>query len=167
MSDTEDLVAFNDQVILIGQDWSDSRGYTAKFQFTEGEHGGHQLKEFSKGTRFQMVLVEIADDEEPIDQKLKKKLEADLKEKSKGGRWSNDCAMLCKSRDFQGYLYHKGKIAGQWDEQTRVAMAREYVLETLKIKSRREIDHSEAKVAEYHNLIIDPFHEWQRGREKK
>ena len=43
-------------------------------------------------------------------------------------------------------------------------MAREHILETLKIKSRREIDHSEDTIAAYTNLILDPFHEWERDR---
>lgn len=162
-----DFVAYAEQVILVGSDWSDTRGYTSKFMFTDKDTGGHPLEGFNKGARFQMVLVEVADDEEPINQRLKKKLMKQLDDQNKGGRWSNDCGMLCKSTDYQRYLFTIGKISGQWDEKTRVAMAREHILEMLKIKSRREIDHSESSVAAYANLILDPYHEWERTRTKK
>lgn len=163
---TADLIALSDQVILLGADWSDTRGFTAKLQFTGTEDGSHPLKAFTKGTRFHMVLVEVANDEEPVNQKLKKKLEDQLQDLNKGGRWSNNCGILCKGIDFHRYLFTIGKMHAKWDQKTKETMAREYVLDMLKIKSRREIDHSEDTAAAYQNLILDPFYAWERDRAK-
>jgi hypothetical protein len=162
-----DLVALSDQAILMGSDWSDSRGHTIKLMLNEGQDGGHPLKGFSKGTRFHLVLVELEDGEEPVNQKLKKKLEGQLQKASKGGKHSQDCGMLCKVKDFHRYLLHIGKMRRDWDEETRIAMAREHVLKMLKIKSRREIDQDAETIAAYHNLIVDPYYEYMRNRTDK
>ena len=164
---TENLIALSDQAILLGSDWSDTRGHTIKLQLPEADDGGHPLKGFGKGTRFHMVLVEIADDEEPINQKLKKKLEGQLQKASKGGKNSQDCGMICKMKDFHRYLLHIGKMRRDWDEPTRIAMAREHVLKMLKIKSRRDIDQDAETIAAYNNLIVDPYYEYLRTRPER
>lgn len=157
------LIALDDQVIMLGADWSNTRGHTGRFQFRPSDKGGHPLEPFSNGARFQMVLVQIDDDEAPIDQKLKKKLDKQLKEANKGGRWSNDCAMLCKMKVFHRYLLNMNKMMPSWDVETRETVARAYVLDTLKIKSRREIDHGDETIAAYNNLILEPFREFKRN----
>ncbi len=163
----EDLVALSDQAILVDAKWSDTRGYTMTLQITEADAGGHPLKTFGKGTRFHLVLVELADDEEPINQILKKKLENELQDANKGGRLSIDCGIMCKSIDYHRYLFTIGKMHAKWDQRTKETMAREHVLHTLKIKSRREIDHKDHTAAAYQNLILDPFHEWERNRSQR
>lgn len=162
MDENDGIIAFQDQIILLDSKWSDTRGHTSNIQLVSDDDGGHPLRDFKKGTRFHIVMVELADDEEPIDQKLKKKLEKELKESNKGGKHSNNCGMLCKTRDFHRYLKSMGRILRHWDEKTREKMARQYVLDMLKIKSRAQIDHDKTTIASYNNLIVDPYYKWLR-----
>lgn len=160
--ETENLIAYTGEIVLIGSDWSDFRGYTTKIGMHEADDGGHPLKRFHKGTRFHCVLVEIADDEEPIDQIRKRALELELKKAGKGGRWSIDSGILCHQVDFHRYLKSVGKVMRHWDKDTRTKMARQFILDTLRIKSRKEIDFDKEKQVEYQNLILSPYRKWHR-----
>ena len=163
---SEDLVAFSGEVVIVGSDWSDSKGYTTKFEMHELD-GGHPLKKYNKASRFLMVLVEIADDEQPIDQRRRRALEEELAGAGKGGKWSNDAGMLSKARDFHRYLVYQSKIGRHWDQETRDSMARQYILDTLRIKSRRDIDLVPGKATEYQNLISQPYYSWLRDHQDK
>lgn len=158
----ENIIAFEDQIILVNSKWTDTRGNTSEFMFPVTDEGGHPMRNFEKGARFHVVMIEIQDDEEPIDQKTKKKLHEELKRKNIGGKQSNDCGMMCRTRDFHRYLVATGEIMKHWDETTRNKMARQYVIDKLRIKSRAEIDHSKENIAAYHNLICKPFYDWAR-----
>lgn len=162
---TQQLVAYAGEVQLVDSTWRESSGYISKFLLHESDEGGHPLKRFGKGTRFQLVLVEVDDDEEPIDQVMKQKIERYLKSQEKGGKHSKEAGMLCKARDFQAYLYRLGKISPEWDEKMREEAARMYVYKICGIKSRRELDHDEHKAAAFKTLIVLPFLKW--GRENQ
>lgn len=168
MSDDKDqeqllkLIAFSDQAVLLDAKWSMRNGHTVILQLPESDAGGNPMCVYSPGTRFHMVLVEVDDDEQPIDQKLKKKLEAELARDKKGGKLARDCGILCNDHDFHLYLKSIDRLRRSWDKKTRATMSRNYVLEMCKIKSRRELDHDPTAAAAYQNLIVEPFHEYTK-----
>lgn len=164
--DDERLIAYAGELAVYKLKWSDTHGYTAEFGMHEGDEGGHPLKRFGKGTRFYVTLVELADDEQPIDQVAKARIEKYIKEASKGGKLSREAGMLCRSREFQLYLYHQHHIAPGWDEKLREQAARHYLCKTVGIKSRAELDHDEHKAAVYKNLIVDEYFKWVRQNPK-
>lgn len=164
---TEQLIAYTGEIQLIENKWSDSAGYVTRLQMHEGDDGGHPLKRFHRGTRFHMVLVEVDDDERPIDQVLKQRIQNHLKSVEKGGKHSKEAGMLCKTRDFQVYLYKLGRIAANWDEKMRTEAARLYIYETVGIKSRRELDHDEHKAQAFRNLVVDPYFNFMRQHQRR
>lgn len=165
--DDEKFIAYAGEVQVLKHKWSDAGGYTTELQCHEGDEGGHPLKRFPKGTRFHLVLLEVADDEEPIDQVAKARIEKHLKQATKGGRLARETGILCRHREFQLYLYHQEKIAPTWDEKLREQAARHYICQTVGIKSRAELDHDEHKAAVYRNQVVDPYLKWRRDNPDK
>jgi len=158
----ENLVAFQDEVQLIDNKWSDSSGYVTRLHLHESDEGGHPLKRFAKGSRFRMMLIEVDDDEQPIDQMTKQRIMKHIESTTKGGRYSREAAMLCKGRDFQVYLYRIGRIAPDWDQAMREAAAKNYIYEVCNIKSRKELDHDEHKLQAFRNMVTNDFFKFMR-----
>lgn len=78
-----------------------------------------------KGTRYLMVLVEIGDDQEPIDVDLREQFVGALKETVKPlttpEKIVKQAALLCKDRDFHRFVH--AQIKGFSDEQKTAYIA--------------------------------------------
>lgn len=107
------------------------------------------------GKRYIMMLIEVGDDERPVDQKKTKEAE-----RVKGGPLSKRAAFLCLDPDFQAFV--KSSVSpetwrtiyvGMSDEQA----AREYILRACDIKSRAELDHNARAAHMFQRGILGPF----------
>ena len=153
-------VAYSDEVILTG--WSDSGGQGRRVQFLlpEGPDSPaeHPFKRYTRrigkkgGTRFQMVLVEIGDDEHPVDRDLV------------GGPIAKHAGRLCKDIAFQQYLVSKrDSYVPETFESSGVCsedMAAEYVRRVCGVERRRLLDHSHEAAETYQREIVGKFTRW-------
>lgn len=145
---------YADEVMLAGWNDSQTTGHTVKFWLAMDQMG-HPFEGMERHKdRFAISLVELDDDQEPIDQKVRDKVEASGKRPSE--RLSYVAAMLCKNEGFWTYL---SEVAGgdEWNEDD----ARQWLCNRLNIQSRAELDSDELKAEEFHNGVRRPFLMWQ------
>lgn len=156
---TDSIVAFKDEVMLAG--WNESHSGGAKVTFflrdakaleafrhltvAKGKQAGH---------RFAMVLVEIGEDEQPVNQHDKK-----------GGAITKLAAMFCGQERFWQWARLKHPeawaraeaIVGAAGGQAPVEVAAEFVRRMCSIKSRSELDTNAAAQKVFHEHIRIPY----------
>ncbi len=162
--------AFAGEVMLAGADWSHNSGHSAKFFFSDTDLDANPMAEFTvrrgkrAGTRFHMILIEIQDDEEPVNQDQRKKLEqaTDTEPTGKTGK-RRQAGMLCRSPEFHGYLRSLGYIKDTHSESFRESIAKEFVLRVVGIKSRKELDTEPEAWIRYQNEVMRPFNRYLRA----
>lgn len=129
--------------------WSDSS--TQGVQVTFALHDTEALEPLKAkaGKRFMAVLVEIGDDEQPVQPR----------QDSRGPLCREACE-LCKNPEFQSWAHQRAVIGGEPSEQS----AKEVILELCGVDSRKELDA--AFVAEvFIARIRMPFMKWMRERQ--
>lgn len=111
----------------------------------------HDIDELNKvqgmdGKRYMLALVEIGDDEQPV------------QEKPVGGFVSEWLAMRCSEQSFRSFLIEKNPFG--WKQITSEAVAADVVRKWCGVKSRAEIDHN-IKAKEIFDIEIRlPFLKW-------
>lgn len=98
------------------------------------------------GHRMMAVLVEIGDDEQPVQREEVKE------EKPKGGELARMAGVFCKDRDFWNFLKLDSEEA-----------TKNWICFKCGIKSRAELDHNSIAANKFHELFRKPFNEW-RGK---
>ena len=153
---------YADEVMLCGWNDSQTNGHTVKFWLTH-DHMGHPFEGYERGEpqRFYISLVEIDDDQEPIDQQVREKVESTKRKKHERPSWV--AVMLGKNEGFQQYCLERDWLgwveAGGEDDPEQAA--RQFILDTLGINSRAELDKSKVLEQQFHNEVRKPFIEWQ------
>jgi len=108
------------------------------------------------GHRFMAVLVEVGDDEQPIQPPKQ-----DEKE-SKGGALAKLAGMFCQQPEFWGFL-------GAWEGDaifpivTNADSAATAIRAICGVESRAELDSSTEAAAIFHEQIRLPFVRWKQG----
>lgn len=149
----ETKIAFRDELMLLNWAESSARGRTVTFQLNE-EGEAHPFKDFTirqgkrAGQRFMAVLVQIDDDEQPVEQRVTS---------------SQQAAILCKSPDF--WTWASARHVGGWIDSE--ASAREFMLSTLGISSRSEIDRNPEVADKFRRYIVVPFEAYRETLEPK
>jgi hypothetical protein len=145
---TRGSLVYDDEVMLAGWNDSQTTGHTVKFWLAMDQMG-HPFEGFERNKdRFYISLVEIDDDQETIDQKVRDKVEAASKRPSE--RLSYVAAMLCKNEGFWTWL-------GVESEEE----ARQHVLTDLGMESRAELDQNSMLAEQFHTNFRKPFLRWQ------
>lgn len=145
---------FAGEIQLAG--WSES--HTGGCKVTFWLQGPDELAAFrtlttrkgnTAGHRFMAALVEIGDDELPV--------QADtvipVSDKPKGGALAVLAGMWCRSPDFQ-----------TWSDTRNPAESRIFILQACEIDSRAELDHNEESAEKFHRLIRGPFSKYIQTR---
>jgi hypothetical protein len=108
------------------------------------------------GHRLAVVMVEIGDDELPVDQQPDAVAQA-----AKGGQLAKLAGVLCNDPRFIGFLYSERAdlvdavpIMEFSDESE---MAAEVVRRACGVKSRAELDHNETAAKIFHSTFRVPF----------
>ena len=144
---------FSGEIQLAG--WSDS--HTGGPKVTFWLQSGDDLEVFkgltarkgnTAGHRFMAVLVEIGDDEQPVQEP----------EKPKGGPLSKEAALLCQNVAFRHWLSDCGHLAV--DEATAAASIRSI----CDVESRAEFDTYKPVGDRFIRKIRIPFFLWNRER---
>jgi hypothetical protein len=126
-------MVYKDEAMLAGWNDSQSNGHTVKFWLC-ADGMGHPFEGYQRKTEpFIVVLIELDDDNETIDQKMRDRVEKQGKRPSE--RLSYAAAMICKSPDFWEWLQSKN-----YPEVVDEDDAKEWFYNQLDIKSRAELD---------------------------
>lgn len=186
-SDPDQFVVYFGEVLL--KDWADNAAGESVEFWLNGE-GAHPFKTFKSskrtagGNRFLAFVVEIDDDETPINQIQKQAVKKALSEKVRNGKHSQGAALLCKQADFHKFLVHrltrldpdqKRIFAatlphGLYSEMVNTKMtiitdnpdkgelfAKLFLYWWAGMKSRRELDYSPKKFNFYQEIKNDYF----------
>lgn len=156
MSTTDDIIAFKDEVMLAG--WSDSHNGSPKVAFFLRDSSALEAfrnltvaKGKTAGHRFMMVLVEIGEDEQPVNQTDKK-----------GGALTKLAAMFCTQERFWAWASHKDEDCWKRAEALALttnqpAIAAEWIRLTCGVRSRRELDSNQSAAKIFHEKIRIPY----------
>jgi hypothetical protein len=160
---------FQGEVQLAG--WSESHNGGAKVTFFLPE--ASDLDAFRAmtvrkgnvaGQRLAMVLVEIGDDELPVEPEAAP-APAPAPEAPKGGQLAKLAALFCGQPEFWRFLSET--YLRKPDEGHIITSAEEARFVVLKlcgnIKSRAELDHNEAAARAFHDKVRLPYLRWQQG----
>ncbi len=151
---------YTDDMMLKG--WNDgTAGWKVTFWLAGDER--HPFMDFDKGSEFAMVVVELDDDETPIDQ-VKRDRVTTPRRKAPG--LSNYAALLCRTETFWDYLDEKyesfdiDRKSGMTNEEA----AKHMMCAILNVGSRAELDSDRDVAALFHEKIRGPYAEWNSER---
>jgi hypothetical protein len=140
---SDEIIAFKGEVMLLSWAESHKGGRTGVFLFDD-ENEQHPLKQFTTkrgkraGSRFMCVLVELNDDETPVNQK--------------GGPLSQSAARMCENPKFREFLKEKSKVE-YLDSVSELDQAADRLRFACLVKSRAELDHSPEAAKRFHELM--------------
>ena len=116
----------------------DATGYVLTLRIHPDEVPEEILRDFV-GARYQVVMVRLASDDQPM---------------TRQPNYVQLAGMLCKSAKFQEYLIQNGDIFDPVD-------ATEWLRAALNVKSRKELEHNQDAVKRL-VLINRDFQSWQQ-----
>lgn len=149
-----DEVCYSGELMLAG--WADSstHGYTVTFWCEPPETGMHAFEGYARGSdTFMVALMELDEDEKPIDQAQRERVERAQAPK-RTQTLSQAAALLCANRDFQRWISSRHGVTESREQ------AAEWMRNELGIASRRELDTDRDVARRYHDEIRRPFLRW-------
>lgn len=136
-------IAFQGEIMLLNWAESSTRGRTATFLLSEdGE--SHPFKDFTirqgkrAGQRFMAVLVQIDDNEQPVQQPQQ--------------RLSQTAAVMCKDPEFWTWSSSR-----TFDPVNSEETARRFMLDLVGIQSRGDLDRDASSADRFNRLVLVPF----------
>lgn len=140
-----------------GANWSHQDGASVKFSVSDLDSfrdGTLPMEEGEEPVTYWLTLVQIDDDEKPIDQKKAERVEEGMK----GGPKSKRVAMLTQQRDFQAYVTYRT------NEKIETAEAADaWVKAQCGVASKREFDHNADAWSMFEARVMSPFIRWGEG----
>jgi len=188
MSEEEDFIVYEDELQAI--DWEDSSrgGMVVRFRIPAGDYEANPFKRFPVGTRFFCRMIEIGDDDQPIDQAQRERMRKAMQDREmKGGKLARDAGILCGDPKFQEFVVERMLNAAPADKRAAASLMPPVILAGLKdqgrdilddpriagetakwwmyahcrIKSRRELDHKTDCANRYYQFVLKPYSEWR------
>jgi hypothetical protein len=147
---TENMVAYKNEVMLLNWAESNTRGRTVTFLLPD-EGDAHPFREFTvktgkkAGQRFACVLVEIGDDELPVEKTP-----------------SQIAYLWCKDPAFWHWINETSFLTVEDEEG-----ARAFVCETCRVKSRGDIDRQGHAKALWEAMIYNQYQQFRTAVETK
>jgi hypothetical protein len=130
--------------------WSDSSTQGVQVTFALPESEALEPLKGKEGKRFMAVLVEIGDDEQPVQPPVKR------------GPLCIEACEYCKDRDFQMWARERADLVGEPNEH----LAKDVILGFCGVESRKDLDKSPVAAEKFRALIRGPFMRWQREQRK-
>jgi hypothetical protein len=132
--------------------WSDSSTQGVQVTFALPDSEALEPLKHKAGKRFMAVLVEIGDDEQPVQQPPKK---------DQRGPLCREACDYCKLPMFRAWIKEACPDYGIVDNEYS---ARQWVLDTCQIKSRADLDSDAEAADDFKRFVRLPFMKWQRER---
>lgn len=152
---SEIVPTFHGELQLAG--WSESHNSGCKVTFwlqsSEDLEAFRALtvrKGNTAGQRFMAALVEVGDDEQPVQQSEP--------EKPKGGELARMAGVLCQDVEFRIFMNAQGWHAGSDQE------AAETIRQMCGVKSRADLDHDFEAATVFHRVIRGAWVKWKAAR---
>lgn len=149
MTMPEGIIAYQGEAMLLQWSGSTSRtGPKLVLQLPDDDALEHfraatVAKGGKAGQRYAIVVVEVADDETPVNQQTRQQ-----PERPKGGPVSRDAAGFCNSEVFRGYV----QWSNHWDFLAAPDEAAQHLRDYCRIESRAELDHNPCARERYEQL---------------
>lgn len=180
------------------KDWADNAAGESVEFWLDGV-GVHPFKHFKSskrsvgGSRFLAFVVEIDDDQTPINQKQKEAIKQAISNKIRNGKHSQEAALICKQTEFHRYLITRiGRLDpdekrifaatlphGLYSEMVSTKMqiitddpskgellSKLFLYWWCDMKSRRELDYSPKKF-NFYQEVKDDYFKWNSGNVKQ
>jgi hypothetical protein len=149
---------YEDEVMLAGWNDSQQNGHTVKFWLCNDKMG-HPFEGVSRKSDLMLSLVELDDDNEPIDQKMREKVEQ--QHDTGKQKPSNVAAMFCRTPEFWEWAATTDYLDGiyapvAWEEES----AKQWIYQVLGIASRAELDRDQQLATQFQRKVIDPYQQW-------
>lgn len=149
--------AFQDEVQLAG--WSETHTGGAKVTFWLPDAEALDVfrtltarKGNTAGHRFACVLVEIADDEQPVQESVMGNPISETKGRGKLGDLCWRAVQWCNDPEFRAFLQKQTGWAANTPEEARNA-----ICEVCDVASRKMLDHSPIAAEKFNRLIRGPY----------
>jgi len=164
-----ETTVYDDELMLKG--WNDgTSGWKVTFwmQGTDGLVTAHPFMEYEKGDEFSLAIVELGDDEAPVDQVKRDRVETAVKHRKQG--LSEFAALLCRTSEFWGWLAAAHDVDFSVDGDATYPppdasiRAREWLCKELNIESRAELDSNTVVAGQFHATIRRPYADWVEDR---
>lgn len=147
-----------------GANWSHQDGASVKFSVHPDDldifqDGRLQLERDDKPLPYWLTLVQVDDDEKPIDQQ-----KAEVMEQLKGGPKSKRVAMLCQQADFQQYVAYRVELMGGEPVSITFDEADTWVKDQVGVASKVEFDHNADAWTMFEARVMSPFIRWGQSQ---
>lgn len=123
--------------------WSDSSTQGVQVTFALPDTESLEPLKDKAGKRFMAVLVEIGDDEQPVQPMPRKDIRGPL---------CREACDYCVNKDFQDWL------------DLDATGCKDFILETAGVESRKELDENKEARDRFVQQVRIPFFVWQRER---
>jgi hypothetical protein len=159
-----EAVAYNGEFMLAG--WSDTSGagYTVSFWCEAPEQGMHAFEGYRRSVdTFMAALVELDEDDQPVDQEKRERVEAAQKPEGPASperpvqRLSTVAAWMCMAEDFWAWANQQGSDVPVISDD----LAAGWMRKRLGVDSRRQLDQDPEVARRFHEEIRKPFVEWR------
>ncbi len=146
---------YKDEVMLAGWNDSQQNGHTVKFWICN-DNMGHPFEGLSRTQEMALVLSELDDDNEPIDQKMRERVEQ--QHDTSKQKLSNVAALFCRTPAFWEFTQDipLAIFPGATDDES----AKQWMYQELGINSRAELDSSEQLAQQFDLKIRKPYQDW-------
>lgn len=148
---------YSDEAMLAG--WNDSQsGGMSVTLWLAHDRMGHPFEGVSRKTALQLVLIELDDDNEPVNQRVRERMEAGGKSpyRTASERPSYAAAMLCKNPEFWEWIDIVDPLVHIVSEDHAALWLRE----RLNVGSRGALDRDAALAERFRKEIQHPFSTW-------
>lgn len=144
-------------LIFLGWTMSNTAGGKLRFEMESVNTFDH-FRSLPAGEEWSLTLVEIDDEEKPVDQKQREAVET-----VKGGPRSQRAGALCSDPDFQRFVAKQtgiDKLRGPGSVKARPDECAEFIREKCRINSRAMLDHDPAAWERFTRWVSKPFAIW-------
>lgn len=152
-----------DECVLLGASWTHTQGATVTFAFDSVEFWRRftTADQSESPTQFHLTLVEMQDDETPVDQVSQATLEKATKRK--GGPKSKHVAQVIQGQDFRTFVGKRLEMREDAWHLVTAEIADKWVKQVVGIESKADLDHEPAAWERYEKLVRRPFISWARS----
>lgn len=161
-----------EECYFVGASWHHSTGAHITIELEEIEaFTGLATRDQAidgEGHKFLLTLVELTDDDKPVDQERAEQLEA-LTRHVQGGPQSKRAAILMRAPDFRRYVAIRLWGSGATGDKS-LATEKEadaWMKKTIGISSKIELDHDPAALERFNLKVMGSFLQWGRAQERQ
>lgn len=146
---------YEDEAMLAGWNDSQQNGHTVKLWLCN-DGMGHPFEGVDRKTTLVISLVELDDDQEAIDPKMRERVEK--QHDTSRQKLSNVAAMFCRTPEFSEWV--NGLEDELSPELCNEEDAKQWMYVELGISSRAELDSDTVAANRFNQSVLEPYRSW-------